>query len=63
MNRYIVLTESESGDKFTYYIACEDITKIDMQAWLDINGNDPGYEYVGTIEKLPGDDEFKIIRE
>ena len=64
MNKYLVITESESGDDYVYFIQSkkeitEDLNN-DIIDWLNEEGNDPGYEDITRISKITNES-FKTI--
>lgn len=64
MNKYILNTESESGDNYTYLLKSEKNLKEnskELKKFLKSNqANDPGYEFIEFFEEI-NDSEFILI--
>lgn len=61
MFKYVIITKSDSGDDYIYFLQSEKvITESKAEKWLKKEGKDPGYEYIRDFEKIE-DSNFRIM--
>jgi len=53
MKQFAVVTKSESGDDYLYFVEYDKVpTDKQWDLWLIKNGNDPGYENIILIKEI-----------
>ena len=60
MKQFAVVTKSESGDDYVYFVEHDKLpTDKQLDTWLLKNGNDPGYENIVLVEEIKDFYHFK----
>ena len=60
MKQFAVVTKSESGDDYIYFVEHDKLpTDKQWDTWLLKNGNDPGYENIVLVEEIKDFYHFK----